>query len=494
MELFNRVDSTQNNLKNMVSGTLAAGNGGGSTGDAFASTLRASMAASQTADASAKPAAQAPAAEVPTETLIMTSTSAAPLTVSPQMMTQMINAAAQAADGQTDDADETVDALTETLQSAESGSQLPDSTTIGPNDENYVIAPDGVTVLERHHWDKDTTDYVEVLRNADSGRAFVEFAQRRVLQAEAQGIDISGNGSQPSTTEIFDEWYRNHSAPVLMDFVVNAQEGQGYYGMDSDGHWGYYLDPEMTQKHPNGHWNNIKASDGGRALFDRTNGYLWPANVQDMSRAGKTVTLAIEAKAFEVTYNEKGYVERVVNLTSTRGISGYDLDLPMAKSMDDRGLNDPDLLRASNGVSYTGPGSGIAPEDIKPTGFRDWETVMKMRGYIPDSEAETVRTESVQAEAAQPETAAAQPVSTAAEANHDNNTAARGGEYAPETDEAVQSLLDALDDERSAAAEAAVLAEPSLTPQQVMAAIDAGSLTPEVLSAYEHYFGRSYGT
>lgn len=311
--------------------------------------------------------------------------------------------------------------------------------------EGMVLAPDGATLLEEHDWETDTTDYVEVLRNAASGQAFMEYAQKRIYQAQAQGIDISGNGSEPSTPELYDEWYALHGADPGHGFHVYDKEGFGYYGMDSEGHWGYYLDQGLTQKNPNGGWDLYKASDGGRALFDTQKGYLWPSNVRDESRAGQTVTITAGKRAFEVTYNDNGYIKTVKNLTDAQGIDGRELDLPAAMAVDDRGVNGHALLQQTNGVAYAGPGSTISPRDAKGADFRDWEAVMASGGYTPPAaaaaqESSVAETAPATVEEAVPadteEAAPAAAEQTAPETAEENISEAAGGTVPEAAEEA----------------------------------------------------------
>lgn len=228
---------------------------------------------------------------------------------------------------------------------------------------NTVTRPDGVT-QKAFDWAYDPTDYAAKALGSDSAAAFNANAQSRVNQAAAQGRDISGYGSEPSNAQLYNEWWNTTGRTTPSTF--KASDGttqQGYYGMDGSGNWGYYLDPELTQKHPNGRWDDYKASDGGLALFDTSKGYLWPSQVADMSRAGQTVTLTAGQKAYAVTYNPNGTISSVVNL-SNRGVDGRTLDLPTARSLNDQGAQSRDLMRQSIGVDYAGAGSGIRGVDI----------------------------------------------------------------------------------------------------------------------------------
>lgn len=240
-----------------------------------------------------------------------------------------------------------------------------------------ITRPDGV-VQKAFDYKYDPTDYGQKMLDSGSSAEFGHYAQQRVNQALAQERDISGSGDERSNTDLYNEWWNGYGKYKPSEFIRNGTVQQGYYGMDSDGHWGYYLDPELTQKHPDGNWDLYKASDGGQALFTTDRGYLWPANVKNESRAGQTVILAADSKAFEVKYNDQGYVESVVNLNA-RGVDGRNLDLPTAKSSDDRGVGGQELLRQASGVDYVGPG-GATYDQVNAATPSDWAAIMENRG------------------------------------------------------------------------------------------------------------------
>lgn len=194
----------------------------------------------------------------------------------------------------------------------------------------------------------------------------------------------SSDDSESAGNSIYSDPYDGRYGDGIVRFVDSRGElCDGYYGMDGDGHWGYYYDAARTQKIPGSGWEEIKASDGGRALFDLKNGFLWPAMVRDESRAGQTVTLAAGSRAFEVEYDDYGYVRSVVNLSQTQGINGHDLDLPVARSLDDRGVGGSELKRLIAAQNDSG-------KNVKRTDgatYKDWEPVMLAR--TADSYAQT---------------------------------------------------------------------------------------------------------
>lgn len=422
-------------------------------------------------------------------------------------------AAANASGNSDDDTTTDGDATAAEQQTEEAQSTQAEQNTQA--EQQYVLAPDGVTLLPVHSWETDTTDYAEIMRNAETGDAFLYYAQERVMQAQAQGIDISGNGSEPSNTEIFNEWYPVHGELRPNNFVSNGKEGVGYYGMDSDGHWGYYLDQALTQKHPDGEWDSYKASDGGQAIFDTKKGYLWPSNVRDLTRVGQTVTLVAGAKAFKVTYNEQGFPVTIINLTATRGIDGRTLDLPTARSLDDRGVNGQELLRAASGVDYAGPGSGVEQADIKGADYEDWDAIMAQRGYAvpqraqpmsvyPGEENGSGAVQSASEASGQTEAGTSgQPVSqdssgtTQAAASSTQAAATPAPTVSPEDDvtkasESTRANTAATTPAATSGTTAGTSNRTSgatLTEEQIAEAVRRGNITPEVLEAYEALFG-----
>lgn len=236
--------------------------------------------------------------------------------------------------------------------------------------------PDGVT-QKAFDYAYDPTDYASRMTGSQTSDEFSHNAQQRVNQASAQGRDISGNGIEKSNAELYQDWWNTTGSKTPVQYTgSDGQLHRGYYGMDGSGNWGYYDDPGMTQKSANGNWTDYKASDGGYAHFTTDRGYLWPSTEQDPSRAGQTVTLVGGSKAFQVTYDRNGKVSSVLNLSATRGIDGRTLDLPTAKSLNDRGVNGPELLRQSNGISYAGAESGISQANLRGAMRDDYAALM----------------------------------------------------------------------------------------------------------------------
>lgn len=257
--------------------------------------------------------------------------------------------------------------------------------------EGTTMTPSGDT-LPLHNWSTDQTDYGDQMLNATNIQEFLKAAQARVNKANAQGTDIlSGANGIRSNEQLYNEWRaKNGYQPNYGDFVTpgighdsitgkegwidNAGTAQGYYGMDGEGHWGYYLDPELTQKHPNGRWGDYASSDGG---YVRMGANKQPdMTVQDMSRAGQTVILAGPGGTFRVTYNDRGYP-----VASVRTSEHYTPGLIPAKADSDQGVSSEDLMKLQfGGHSYTGPGSTIDWNDITPATRADYEAVMAGRG------------------------------------------------------------------------------------------------------------------
>lgn len=252
-----------------------------------------------------------------------------------------------------------------------------------------VRAPNG-DILPLHDWSTDTTDYGQLMLNAKDINAFREAAQARVNKANAQGINIYGEGTARTNEDLYNEWRKKSGyAPNYGDFVYkgwghnsmtdtdgwidNAGQGTGYYGMDGEGHWGYYEDPGLTKKLQNGTWDDYASSDGGYVRMDDTG---QPDMTQrDMSRAGQTVIMTGPKGTWECTYSDNGYITRRLR-TSSR----YTYGLIPAKADNDAGVSSEELMNLQFGHSYTGPGSTINDKDITAASRSDYEKVMASRG------------------------------------------------------------------------------------------------------------------
>lgn len=259
-----------------------------------------------------------------------------------------------------------------------SGVNLAAGTTRAPNGD----------ILPLHDWSTDTTDYGQLMLNAKDINEFREAAQARVNKANAQGIDIL-NGDARTNEDLYNEWRKKSGyAPNYGDFVYkgwghnsmtdtdgyidNAGQGTGYYGMDGEGHWGYYEDPGLTKKLQNGTWDDYASSDGGYVRMDDTG---QPDMTQrDMSRAGQTVILTSPKGTWECTYNDNGFITKRLR-TSSR----YTFGLIPAKADNDAGVSSEDLLYLDTGHRYAGPGSDLYNQNIRAASREDYDKVMEWR-------------------------------------------------------------------------------------------------------------------
>ena len=259
-----------------------------------------------------------------------------------------------------------------------SGVNLAAGTTRAPNGD----------ILPLHDWSTDTTDYGQLMLNAKDINEFREAAQARVNKANAQGINIM-NGDARTNEDLYNEWRKKSGyAPNYGDFVYkgwghnsmtdtdgwidNAGQGKGYYGMDGEGHWGYYADEALTKKLAKGTWDDYASSDGGYVRMDSTG---QPDMTQrDMSRAGQTVILTSPKGTWECTYGDNGYITRRLR-TSSR----YTPGLTPAKADNDAGVSSEDLLYLDTGHRYAGPGSDLYNQDIRAASREDYDKVMEWR-------------------------------------------------------------------------------------------------------------------
>lgn len=265
---------------------------------------------------------------------------------------------------------------------------FPNSSGNGNADKTPASPSGGTPPL--YDWASDTTDYGQLMLDAKNINEFREAAQARVNKANAQGIDIYGGSGIRSNEDLYNEWKKKTGYdPKYGDFVsrgygLNQSTGEvgwvnnlfqntGYYGMDGEGHWGYYEDPELTKKMERGTWDDYASSDGGYVRMD--NRGQPDMTVQDTSRAGQTVVLTGPKGTWRVTYSENGYP-----IASVRTSTKYTPGLTPAKADNNAGVSSEELMNALFGHSYTGPGSTINDKDITAATRSDYEAVMASRG------------------------------------------------------------------------------------------------------------------
>ena len=74
-----------------------------------------------------------------------------------------------------------------------------------------------------------------------------EWLSRRTIKAEYQNLDISGNGDYKSNKEIYQDWIDATGGQYTKTgFVSNGIVGEGFYGQNEEGEWGYFNDFEKT--------------------------------------------------------------------------------------------------------------------------------------------------------------------------------------------------------------------------------------------------------
>jgi len=200
------------------------------------------------------------------------------------------------------------------------------------------------------YWRNDKTDYDSRMPGSQSNAEFSTWAQNRQHQATAQGRDISGYGDAPSNAQLYEQWRNNnYNAAERTGYISNGQNQQGYYGMDGEGHWGYYDDSALTRKSANGTWDQYVSSDGGYVRLDARG--MPDMSQRDTSRSGQTVYMRTPQGQYRVTYNENGYPTQVVK----DGLGYHQLyDGPMytAKSDSDQGVTSRELLYDRSGKTY----------------------------------------------------------------------------------------------------------------------------------------------
>lgn len=253
-----------------------------------------------------------------------------------------------------------------------------------------ITAPNG-DELALHDWSKDTTDYSAQMQNAKTIQEFLKAAQDREHKANAQGIDISGASGAMSNEQIYNEWAKkNNYNPSYGGYLYggygkdwqgnetwidNAGIGQGYYGMDASGNWGYYADPGLTQKLDNGNW--ARSSDGGPVILDERGLPNMTKAGRDMSRAGQTVIVTGNGRDhFKVTYGENGYITGWSRL-DTNHVDG----LKMASAANNgAGVTSQELLKQQTGHTYVGPGATITQDQVSVGTPAQYQQVIAARG------------------------------------------------------------------------------------------------------------------
>lgn len=253
-----------------------------------------------------------------------------------------------------------------------------------------ITAPNG-DELALHDWSKDTTDYSTQMQNATTIQEFLKAAQDREHKANAQGIDISGASGAMSNEQIYNEWAKkNNYNPSYGDYLYggygkdwqgnetwidNAGIGQGYYGMDASGNWGYYADPGLTQKLENGNW--AQSSDGGPVFLDERGLPYMTEEGRDMSRAGQTVIMTGNGRDhFKVTYGKNGYITGWSRL-DTNHVDGLK---PASAANNGAGVTSQELLKQQTGHTYVGPGATITQDQVSVGTPAQYLQVMAARG------------------------------------------------------------------------------------------------------------------
>lgn len=104
------------------------------------------------------------------------------------------------------------------------------------------------STVSSHDWSTDTTDYSALALKSTSTAEIQEWLNRRTQKAEAQGIDISGNtGGYRSNEQVYQDWIKETGGQYTKSgFIKNGIEGEGFYGQDKNGKWGYFNDYEKT--------------------------------------------------------------------------------------------------------------------------------------------------------------------------------------------------------------------------------------------------------
>ena len=166
-----------------------------------------------------------------------------------------------------------------------------------------TLDPNGKPIngIQLRDWTTDKTDWLSLAKNAGSTEEMHQYLYNHQLQSEAQGRPVDKN----AVSEATNAYYANR--PV--DFkAADGSVKSGYYGQDENGVYGYFKDPQRTQK-----W------EGEFDVRPGTLGYLKETDPYAYSRAIGDIT-PTQIKAGEPV----NWTDLATGKTGTGAPAGYD--------------------------------------------------------------------------------------------------------------------------------------------------------------------------
>jgi len=168
-----------------------------------------------------------------------------------------------------------------------------------------TLDPNGKPIngIQLRDWTTDKTDWLSLAKNAGSTEEMHQYLYNHQLQSQAQGRPVDKNAVSQATNA----YYANR--PV--DFkAADGTVKSGYYGQDENGVYGYFKDPQHTQK-----W------EGEFAYRPGTIGYLKETDPYAYSRAIGDIT-PTQIKAGEPVSGTSVAGESSVTPTTRSGNGG----------------------------------------------------------------------------------------------------------------------------------------------------------------------------
>ncbi|MBO4914496.1 MAG: hypothetical protein J5449_04755 [Oscillospiraceae bacterium] len=156
----------------------------------------------------------------------------------------------------------------------------------------------GITLRD---YSTDTTDWLSLAKNAQSIEEMHQYLYNNEMQAKAQGRTVNDRDVSQATMVFYDQRPREFRAA---DNTVKS----GYYGQDENGVWGYFKDPERTQKYDGefDYAGKLGALKNNAAAYERAKGKI---KFKTPDPTGNTVLGMMGVEGWNKTNLPKGLEE-----------------------------------------------------------------------------------------------------------------------------------------------------------------------------------------
>ena len=395
---------------------------------------------------------------------------------------------------------------------------------------NAYSAQTGMSLagIPTNDWVNDTTDYGAKALNSQSIDEIQTWLARRGMKADAQGIDISGNNGNQSNQQIYDQWWESTGKYIPNSFLDSAgNTSTGYYGRDENGNYGYFADAARTVKLENGNWGKangqidydallasygMSGNAGNNGLISQ---YLQLYNGQNSAYAQ---ALAAQQAAQEAAVQKAVNTLESQKADTTRQYNDLFRQLYINKMKNQKNIGQQMAAQGINGgaAESTLLSMNTQYEDALRQGEQGrLDAIRDLDQAIADARLTgDIQSANAAADAARDQTNSYAGVLqdlidrydtlAARQTANDREDAETARRYAYQTAMQILGSGNMASDELLASAgigkadAAAIVAAsmpeyaPSLTAAQVNAAIKTGTLTDELLRAYEYYYGAPY--